>query len=314
MRLHRRTFLAAGAAAAWTYALPRPSGAADLTPFNITITHYPEQDYALPVVVAQDLGFMKAEGVDVRPIVGSSGGGTTVRNIAQGGLTMAEASTAAAIKSIVAGENLKIIAAGVQTPGTICWVAKRGSPVKAIADLEGKTVGFTQPGSVSETLLGMCLRAAGIDPAKVKTRAAGGIGENITLLISGALDAAFTVDPILTNRSRDLQLIFFARHYVPRYEQTVWMVDAKDVRNPKYAGFLRARAKGLDVVQKEPAKAIEIWARVTQTDPREERFTLKNEGADYFSGGTIDPKGFALVLEGMRAAKQLPNDKIAIDK
>src|SRR5271166_2458860 len=100
MSLDRRTLIASGAAAAATFAL-HPAEAADLTPFNITVTHYPAQDYALPVVVAQDLGFMKAEGIAVKDIIGSSGGGTTIRNIAQGGLLMAEVSTAAAIKSIV---------------------------------------------------------------------------------------------------------------------------------------------------------------------------------------------------------------------
>ena len=315
MRIDRRNFLGlSSAAAAATLTLRSPAGAADLTPFNITVTHYPEQDYALPVVVAQELGYMKAEGIDVKGIVGSSGGGTTVRNIAQGGLTMAEASTAAGIKSIFAGENLKVIAAGVQTPGTIAWCTKRGSAIKSIKDLAGKSVGFTQPGSVSETLLGMCLRAAGVDPAQVKTRAAGGIGENYTLLMNGQLDAAFIVDPTLTTKGSEIQLLFFAKKYVPRFEQTVWLVEANDVHNPKYAGFLRARAKGVDYIIKNPKQAVAIWARVTQTEPTEETFTLKDEENDYFSRGTIDPGGFARVLEGMRAAKQLPADKIPIEK
>ena len=314
MHIARRSFLASGGAAAATLMLRSPAGAEDLTPFDITITHYPEQDYALPVVVAQELGFMKAEGIDVKGIVGSSGGGTTVRNIAQGGLTMAEASTAAGIKSIFAGEDLKIIGAGVQTPGTIAWASKSGSSIKSIHDLEGKTVGFTQPGSVSETLLGMCFRAAGMDPSKVKTRAAGGIGENYTLLMSGGLDAAFVVDPFLTQKAKEFQLLFFAKQYVPRFEQTVWLVESKDVHNPKFAGFLRARAKGVEFAIKNPKRAVEIWARVTQTNGAEEASTLKNEGNDYFSAGAIDPGGFARVLEGMRAAKQLPPDKIPIDK
>ncbi|MGH7661407.1 MAG: ABC transporter substrate-binding protein [Vulcanimicrobiaceae bacterium] len=314
MHIARRGFLASAGAAAAALTLRSPAGAEDLTPFNITITHYPEQDYALPVVVAQELGYMKAEGIDVKGIVGSSGGGTTVRNIAQGGLTMAEASTAAGIKSIFAGEDLKIIGAGVQTPGTIAWCAKHGSPVKSIHDLEGKTVGFTQPGSVSETLLGMCLRAAGLDPAKVKTKAAGGIGENYTLLMSGNLDAAFIVDPTLTQKAKEIQLLFFAKQFVPRFEQTVWLVESKDVHNPKFAGFLRARAKGVDFVIKNPKRAVEIWAKVTNTELAEEATTLKDEGNDYFSAGSIDPGGFARVLEGMRAAKQLPADKIPIDK
>ena len=57
--------------------------AAGLVPFNITVTHYPEQDYALPVVVAQQTGYMAKQGIDVKAITGSSGGGTTVRNVAQ---------------------------------------------------------------------------------------------------------------------------------------------------------------------------------------------------------------------------------------
>ena len=164
----------------------------------------------MPIIVAQRSAKWRSKGIDVKAITGSSGGGTTVRNVAQGGLIVGQVATPAAIKAILAGEDLKIIGGGVVTSGTISWSVKKSSPIKTIHDLVGKTVGFTQPGSASESLLALSLKAANIDPASVKTRAAGGIGENYTLLMSGELDAAFTVDPLLTHKADDIRVVFFA--------------------------------------------------------------------------------------------------------
>ena len=55
---------------------------------------------------------------------------------------MGSVATTAAIAAILAGEDLKIFAALVQTSGTCCWVVKRESPIKTIGDFVGKTVGY----------------------------------------------------------------------------------------------------------------------------------------------------------------------------
>lgn len=318
-RITRRALLGGGAAlwAGWRMgeAPATPAHAAALTPFNITVTHYPDQDYALPVVVAQELGYMAREGIEVKSIVGSSGGGTTVRNIAQGGLLMGETATSAAIKAILAGENLRILAAGVQSPGTICWVVKKDSPIRSIRDLAGKRIGFTQPGSVSEALLHMCLAAAGVDTSTVQFKAAGGIGENLTLLDTNGLDCAFTVDPVLSRNANKLRVVFFAREYVPRYLQTVWIASPDVIRTQreKLAGFLRARSRGVDVIIGSPKQAAEIFAKVTQ-QPLEWIYTtvVHEKPAEYFSHGRLDPKALTLVVEGMRIGKLLGPEKVPL--
>lgn len=318
-RLTRRTLLQ-GALAAWTAdavggSASPAAAAASLTPFNITITHYPDQDYALPVVVAQELGYMAREGIEVKSIVGSSGGGTTVRNIAQGGLLMGETATSAAIKAILVGENLKILAAGVQSPGTICWVVKKDSPIRSIRDLAGKRIGFTQPGSVSEALLHMCLASAGVDTSGVQFRAAGGIGENLTLLETNGLDCAFTVDPVLSRNADKLRVVFFAREYVPMYLQTVWIASPEVIRGQrdKLAGFFRARSRGVDVAIASPKRAAELFAKVTQ-QPLEWIYTtlVHEKPAEYFSHGRLDPKALALVVQGMRIGKLLGPEKVPL--
>lgn len=314
----RKSFVATAGAAAAASFLPLSARAAALVPFDITVTHYPDQDYALPILVAQELGYMAQEGIEVKPIVGSSGGGTTVRNISSGGLVLGEVATSAAIKAIMAGENLKIIGGGVQTPGTICWAVKKDSPIKTIGDLRGKTVGFSQPGSVSESLLMMSLKAAGVDPASVKTKAAGGIGENFTLLTTGGLDVAFMVDPIFTQQSAVVRAIFFARDYVPQYLQTVWLAsdETMKTKGKLIAGFLRARARGVEYAVGHPIQAATRWAKAAELPQATIAVTLAHEKPSaYFGKGNLSAASLTRVVEGMRIGKLLAADqKVALAK
>ncbi|MFN2460952.1 MAG: ABC transporter substrate-binding protein, partial [Candidatus Velthaea sp.] len=205
----------------------------------------------------------------------------------------------------------------VHSPGTICWVAKKDSPIKSIKDLPGKTVGFSTPGSVSETLLQMSLKAAGLDPTQVKTKAAGGIGENMTLLDSGGLDIAFSIDPIITQRKDAIRIIFFARDYVPRYLQTVWVASPSAlVKNPKeVSGLLRARKRGLEYIVAKPKDAAGIFARVAKQSEPVVEFTLANERPnEYFADGSLDGKALALVVDGMRIGRLIGTDKVPLAK
>ncbi|MGH7715107.1 MAG: ABC transporter substrate-binding protein, partial [Vulcanimicrobiaceae bacterium] len=165
----------------------RTASASPVT-LDIEVSQYPGFDYGMPVAMAARLGYMQREGIVLGPITGSNGGGTSIRNISQGGLSLGLVATSAAIKAIVSGEDLKIIAGGVQTTGTCCWVVKKNSPIKSIHDFIGKRVGFTQPSSTSQAMINLCLQKAGIDPSKVQLIAAGGVGDNLVLLNGGGLD------------------------------------------------------------------------------------------------------------------------------
>jgi NitT/TauT family transport system substrate-binding protein len=316
LSIDRRNFLATAGAIGAVSALAVPATAAT-TALDLTIAHYPDQDFALPVVVAQEMGYLAQEGLDVKSIVGSSGGGTTVRNVINGGLALGEVSTSAAIKAILAGEELKIVASGVHSSGTVSWSVRKDSPIKSIRDLVGKTVGFTAPGSVSETLLQMSLKAAGIDPTQVKTKAAGGLGENLTLLDAGGIDAAFTSDPLLTVNEKSLRVVFYARDYVPHYLMTVWVASpdalAKNLKD--ISGLLKARKRGLAYVVGNPKKAAAIFARVAKQSEPVVTFTLLNERpADYFTDGALDGKTLAQVVEGMRIGRLIGAEKVPLAK
>ena len=257
--LSRTTFLASVCGA--TAALHAPAaGAAEPVQLGIQVTSHPALEYAIPIVVAQQLGYTAKEGINIRTIAGSAGGGTEIRSLTQGGLDLGMVSTSAAIKAILAGEDLKIVGGGAQTAGTLCWVVKKDSPIKTIHDLIGKKVGYTSPGSVSETALILSLEAAKIDPSTVQTTSGGGVGGNMTLLSTGGLDCAFTLDPTLAQFADQVRVVFWARDYLPHFMQNVWVATSEVVRKnmPALGGFFRAWARGVDYVQGHPLQSARI--------------------------------------------------------
>ena len=316
--MNRTAFVAGAAAVTAGLAIREAGVAAGITSIDVTITHYPAQDYALPVVVAQQLGYLAREGINVNSITGSEGGGTTVRNISQGGLLMGQVATPAALKAILGGEDLKIFAGAVQTAGTNSWVVLKNSPIKTIHDFVGKTVGFTNPGGASEALLKLSLLANNVDISKVTAKAAGGIGENLTLLKTGGLDVAFTIDPLLTQHKDEIRIIFFARQFVPSFLQTVWLASPATLANQTalLAGFMRAWAKAVDYLWAHPIDCATRYAHATNADPNLIAITLADEQVrSYFGQGQLSANAFAIVARSMRLGNLLgPNEKIDLSK
>lgn len=310
--LQRRAFLSSGVLACAQAALMRAASASPAT-LNIEVSQYPGFDYGMPVAIAQHLGYMQREGIVLGPITGSNGGGTSIRNISQGGLSLGLVATSAAIKAIVSGEDLKIIAGGVQTTGTCCWVVKKNSPIRSIHDFVGKRVGFTQPASSSQAMITLSLQSAGIDPSKVQLVAAGGVGDNLVLLNGGGLDVAFTVDPILSQHEADLRVIFFVREFLPHYMQTVWVATPEVLRDQRrvLAGFLRACAKAVDYIVNHPIQCAHIYAQLGGADERFLALGLSHERPSaYFGKGELNIEGMKLAVDSMRIGKQIGPEKI----
>jgi len=61
-----------------------------------------------------------------------------------------------------------IIGAGAQSVSDQMWVVKKDSTLTGIKDLAGKKIAFTAPGSVSNMVILMALKANGITPQQVK--------------------------------------------------------------------------------------------------------------------------------------------------
>ena len=144
---------------------------------DVTVSNHTALLFSPPWIAALDQGLFEKNGVRVKQIVGSEGGGTTVRNVVSGGLPIGEVATTAAVTAFHAGADIRIVGGGVASSKDVCWVTRPDSKLDSIEDLKGKEVGYTSPGSVTQGLLALSLERSGVGVDNVKTRSMGGLTE-----------------------------------------------------------------------------------------------------------------------------------------
>ncbi len=269
---------------------------------EITVTHFPTGLYAVPYDVGMDKGFFEEQGIKIKKVVGSSGGGTTVRNVLSGDLPFGDVSTSAALQSYLAGAPLKIVSGGVQSTSDLVYVTRKDDPIEKIEDVVGKTWSFTNPGSVSETTSQLVFEAAGIDPKSLKLVAAGGTSEGLTLLKAGEVDTALMLDPTYSVQKNDWKTLFRVSKYVPKYQQSVIIASPQLVKeNPDLVKrFLSAYQKSVEWTYANPEEAGKIFAKYSEIDEASSVAAVKDVAAAKHWGSKIDPESMNNVVKGMK--------------
>lgn len=270
----------------------------------ITVTHWGAAFYGAPYAVAMAKGYFKKNGVDITGILTSQGGGTSVRNTMAGDLPYGEVALSAAIEAINNGVPLKIIGGGVQSVADILWMAKKGSPLRSIMDLPGKKVGYTSPGSVTNMLILMAMKAKGIDPKTVQLVPAGGIGANVSAVLNGAVDTAMSAEPVWAQNEDKLQPVFWVKDVMkPQMMQTVAVTTEDYVKEgaAKLRGILAARREGVQFIAAHPEEAAAIVARAYNGDETLYATVFKRFNAiHYWSEGKLDRDAMDRMVEGLQ--------------
>ena len=253
VRLYARVrVLAAGAAIAFAAAGPVKAE-------EITVTHWGALMYGTPYAVALAKGFFKQAGIDVTGILTSKGGGTTVRNVMEGGLPFGEVALSAAVAAMQEGADIKIVMMGVRSAADIYWVVKPDSPLKTVKDLVGKKLAITSPKSVTDSLTTMVLNKHGIFD-KVERPALGTVGAGLTALDKGAVDSASLIDPLYSARKDKYRVIFAIKDELPPIAQTVGIASTKFIKEQpdKLRAIIAGRMKGVDFIYANPKEAAKI--------------------------------------------------------
>jgi NitT/TauT family transport system substrate-binding protein len=280
-------------------------GAASARAETITVTHWGAAFYGAPYAVAMAKGFFKQNGVDVTGVLTSQGGGTSVRNTLAGDLPFGEVALSAAIEAINNGVPLKIIGGGVQSVADILWMAKKGSPMHSIKDITGKKIGFTSPGSVTNMLILMAMKANGIDASTVKLVPAGGIGANVTAVLNGAIDAGMSGEPIWTENADKLQPVFWVKDVMPANMMQTVTVTTEDFAKEgaaKLRGLLAGRRMGVEFIEAHPDEAAEIVAKAYSSSHVDlfKKVFRNFVAIHYWSNGRFDIDGMNRMVEGLQ--------------
>jgi NitT/TauT family transport system substrate-binding protein len=152
----------------------------------------------LPTTLARELGFYKAEGLDV-DLQDFPGGSKALEALLGGSADVVSGFYDHTIQMAADGRELVAFVAMLRFPGLVLTTSpQRASEVTRIEDLKGRLAGVTAAGSSTQMLLTYLLQKHGVDPASVSIVAIGSAATAIAALEHGKVDAGMMADPAFT--------------------------------------------------------------------------------------------------------------------
>lgn len=233
--MKRRELIAAGVAAA---TLPLWTQAADMGKVKIAVGGK-NLLYYLPLTIAEQLGYFKHEGLDVE-IIDFAGGSKALQAVVGGSADVVSGAFEHTINMQFKGQRMAAFVLQGAAPQIILGYNPKTMPnFKSVADLKGKKIGVTAPGSSTNVMANFVLAKAGLKPSDVSFVGVGAGSAAVAAMRSGQIDAISNLDPVITllQRSGDLKIISDTRN-VPE--------SLKVFGGPMPAGCLYAKQTFID--------------------------------------------------------------------
>ncbi|HEX3503438.1 MAG TPA: ABC transporter substrate-binding protein [Xanthobacteraceae bacterium] len=152
---------------------------------------------SMPIYIAQANGLFKKHNVDV-DVITSRGGGEAMKAYISGDVQIV--ATGFPEVGLMRAKNVDVELFFAQTSRVpFGMIARKDENINTVADLKGKTIAVTSPGSLTANLARYFVKEAGLDPDKdVSLVSVGGGGEILGALKSGKADAAMLFEPFVT--------------------------------------------------------------------------------------------------------------------
>src|SRR5512137_76135 len=205
----RREFLAASAAASAAIVLPSMAAAQALEKKKVTIAVGGKNLlYYLPLTIAEQLKYFQAEGLEVE-IVDFAGGARALQAVVGGSADVVSGAFEHTLNMQQKGQPMRAFVLQGRAPQIVLAVS-----TKSLADLKGKKIGVTAPGSSTNIMANFVLAKAGIRPADVSYVGVGASQGAVAAIRAGQVDAISNLDPVITilQRAGDSRIIADTRN------------------------------------------------------------------------------------------------------
>ncbi|MBO0826862.1 MAG: ABC transporter substrate-binding protein [Streptosporangiales bacterium] len=213
------------------------------------------------ILMAQERKFFQKQGVKVQ-IKQFTGNIPLNQALASGSVDSIETAPDPIFDAAQRGAHEKII--GSTLPGlTYSLIAK--SSVKSFADLKGKSIGVSQPGSLPDVAARAMLKVKGVDPKSVRAVSVGNDAQRFQALLAGRVDAV-AVSPEFVPRLKGqpkLHLLAAAEDLLPNYPRFVIAANSQSLKKkPKAAvAFLAAEMEGISYATKHRDAELALSAK-----------------------------------------------------
>ena len=154
--------------------------------------------YYLPLTIAEQLGFFKAEGLEVE-ISDFAGGSRALQAVVGGSADVVSGAYEHTINLQSKGQKFQAFVLQGRAPAISMGISPKTMPnYKSVTDLRGKKIGISAPGSSTNMVAKLILSRSGLKAEDVSFVGVGTAAGALTAFRSGQLDAMCNVDPVMT--------------------------------------------------------------------------------------------------------------------
>ncbi|WP_068115495.1 ABC transporter substrate-binding protein [Tropicimonas marinistellae] len=234
-----------------------PASAADK--LSLVLDWFINPDHG-PIIVAQEMGYFSDEDLEVE-IIPPADPSVPPKLAAAGKVDLAISYQPQLHMQVAEGLPLKRVGTLIATPLNCLMVADDG-PIKEIADLKGRKIGFSVAG-VEEAMLTTILGSAGLALEDVEL-----INVNFSLapsVLSGQVDAAMgAVRGFEPNQmaieGQPGRCFFVEEHGIPTYDELIYVANPELMDADKLSRFLRATEKAVNFITNHPDEGWEVFS------------------------------------------------------
>ena len=165
--------------------------------------------YYLPLTIAEQRGYFKDEGLNLE-VVDFAGGSRALAAVVGGSADVVSGAFEHTVNMQAKGQFMRAFVLQGRAPQIVLGVNPKTMPnYKTVADLKGKKIGVTAPGSSTNVMVNFILAKAGLKPSDVSIIGVGAGNGAVAAMRTGQIDALSNLDPIISllQRSGDLKIV-----------------------------------------------------------------------------------------------------------
>jgi NitT/TauT family transport system substrate-binding protein len=267
----------------------------------------------LPLYVAEELGYFKAEGLKVN-LHGFQAGTEVTQALLGRAIDVAASAGTDAVLATASGRPIKSIWE-LNNFVSNFFVSKPS--IKSWKDVRGKTLAVSRPGAQSDLILRWVLRKEGYDPDKdVRIIASGGVPERMAALKAGTVDVASLTEPITSAAVRDgFHLLGKLSDYVPSWPNEVFFTfEEFTQKNPETVkAFLRAISKAARFIPANERETVRIIMKYVKFNEDNAQLGYRAVRNTFPPTGEFGIPGWDFIQELMIISKEIPQ-KVPYEK
>lgn len=199
IKLNRRTFAAATVLSAASVVTPKLWAQPRLEKTKISIAVGGKAAfYYLPLTIAEQLGYFKAEGLEVE-ISDFAEDSRVLQAVVGGSADVVSGAFEQTINLQSKGQTFQAFVLQGRAPAISMGISLKTIPhYRTVADLKGKRIGISAPGSSTNMVANLILSRAGLKAGDVSFIGVGTAAGALSAFRSGQIDAISNGDPIMT--------------------------------------------------------------------------------------------------------------------